>query len=350
MHMFNLSIRTSCFPSAWKSASVIPIPKSGNLTKVQNYRPISLLPLPGKILEKLIHQQLPNYLEGEALLSDAQYGFRKNRSTVHSAAQLINSVNKKLDAKTPTLAVYIDFKKAFDCVQHPVLLNKLSQLNLDSSVINWVDSYLSDRKQRVFANNTYSSFLSVTQGVPQGSVLGPLFHIVYANDISKAVKNCDVALYADNTVLYTANRNFNDSVKKLQNDVASLSNWCQANGIRANTDKTKIMVFGSATCLKKLPDFDVKIGNFSLSKVSSYRYLGVTLDEHLNYNLHVNKIINSVTAKLKQFRRMRSFLNTKAAVLVYKCMMLPILEYGDIFFLQLLLSIRSAYKSSKTKG
>ena len=111
-----------------------------------------------------------------------------------------------------------------------------------------------------------------------------------------------------------------------------LSRWCSVNGIKVNTDKSKVMVFGSTNCLKNLPDFDVSIADFSLAKVSSYKYLGVTLDEQLNYNLHVKKLINSVTAKLKQFRRMRSFLNTKAAILVYKCMLLPMLEYyGDVF-------------------
>ena len=330
-YMFNLSIKTATFPKLWKKALVIPIPKSGNLTNVKNYRPISLLPLPGKILEKLIHQQLSNYLESESLLTNAQHGFRKKRFTVHSVAQLITYVNKKMDTRMPTLAVYVDFKKAFDCVQHPVLLNKLSQLNIDRSVTDWIGSYLSEREQRVLANNNYSPFQEVTQGVPQGSVLGPLFYIIYANDISKVVKNCERALYADDTVLYVASRDFNTSVVKLQQDINSLSRWCTTNGIKANTEKTKVMVFGSANCLKGLPEFEIKIEDSPLVKVSSYKYLGVTLDEQLNYNLHVTRLIGSVTAKLNQFRRMRSFLNTKAAVLVYKCMLLPVLEYGDIF-------------------
>ena len=143
-YMFNLSVRTSIFPKAWKKALVIPIPKTGNLTNVKNYRPISLLPLPGKILEKLVHKQLSGYLESESLLSSAQHGFRKKHSTVHLVAQLTSYIDKKLDVKIPTLAVYVDFKKAFDCVQHPVLLDKLSKLNPECSVISWVSSYLSN--------------------------------------------------------------------------------------------------------------------------------------------------------------------------------------------------------------
>ena len=328
--MYNLSIRSSRFPTAWKQALVIPIPKTGNSSLVQNYRPISLLPLPGKILEKLVHQQLSNYLEMDELLAEEQHGFRKH-STMHAVAQLSNYINKKLDARKTALVAYIDFKKAFDCVQHPLLLDKLANLGVGERVLNWVESYLTDRKQKVFANNVYSSARLITQGIPQGSVLGPLFYIIYANDIAKIVKNCEVALYADGTVLFTSDSNFENSVKDLQEDLNSLNSWCSNNGITANTSKTKIMMFGTRNMLGKLPPCQVTLDGTPLQVVTTYKYLGISLDNQLRFNLHVNKIIGSVTAKLKQFQRMRSFLNTKAALMVYKNMMLPILEYGDIF-------------------
>ena len=330
-YMYNLSIRTAKFPDTWKRALVVPIPKKGNLTKVQNYRPISLLPLPGKIMEKLVHQLLSSYLENNSLLAKVQHGFRRDHSTVHSIAQLTNYVNRKMDNRLLTLAVFIDFKKAFDCVQHPVLLKKLRALNLDESVTNWIKDYLTQRQQRVYANDTYSSYQNISQGVPQGSVLGPLFYIIYANDLSNIVKNCEIALYADDTVLYTSSKNFDVSVNKLQEDIDSLSHWCKENGIMANTDKTKIMFFGSNNSLAKVPPFEIKFGDVPLQTVTSYTYLGISLDNSLTYNLYVNRIISSVTSKLKQFRRMRGFLNTKAALMVYKGMLLPILEYGDIF-------------------
>ena len=330
--MFNLSIETAKFPECWKKALVIPIPKQGNLTKVQNYRPISLLPLPGKVLEKIVHHQLSEYLEKNMLLAEEQHGFRKNHSTIHSIEQVTSFINNKMDARLPTAAVFIDFRKAFDCVQHPMLIDKLKKLGLSPLVIDWVNSYLTNRKQRVYANDTYSDYQNVTQGVPQGSVLGPLFYIVYANDISQVVKKCKLALYADDTVLYTSHRNFDVSVKYLQEDIDSLMAWCENNGIRANTDKTKVMVFGSKCCLLKTPSFEIKFGDVPLQMVSSYKYLGITLDPQLNYNLHINKVIHSISSKLKQFRRMRSFLSAKAAMMVYKGMILPILEYGDVFF------------------
>ena len=179
--MYNLSIQSSSFPKVWKNALVIPIPKQGNLTKVQNYRPISLLPLPGKILEKLIHQQLTAHLDSESLLADEQHGFRKKHSTTHAVAQVTDYVSKNLDLRIPTVAAFIDFKKALDCVQHPVLLNKLNDLNLSEEVKAWVKSYLTGRNQRVLANNVYSTFCDnrppsgwLRGAKPLGPFLGPL--------------------------------------------------------------------------------------------------------------------------------------------------------------------------------
>ena len=235
-----------------------------------------------------------------------------------------------MDTKLPTLSTFIDFRKAFDCVQHPILLDKFSQLNVDGKVLDWVRSYLASRGQRVYANDTYSAYMSIKQGVPQGSVLGPLFYIIYANDLTNVIKNCKVALYADDTVLYVANKNFDVSVQLMQQDIDSISNWCRVNGIMANTDKTKVMVFGTKQSLEKVPPFEIKLHGASLQTASSYKYLGVTMDSQLSYNLHVNKIVATISGKLKTFQRMRNFLNVRAALLVYKSMMLPILEYGDI--------------------
>ena len=348
--MFNLSIESSRFPDDWKKALVVPIPKTGNLNNVKNFRPISLLPLPGKILEKLIHHQISDHLDANSFLSEEQHGFRRHHSTLHSIMQITDFINKKMDSRTPTLAAFIDFRKAFDCVQHPMLLHKLSQMNLDDSVLKWVRSYLSCRNQKVYANGVCSSALTVTQGVPQGSVLGPLFYIIYANDLSKLVKSCRIAMYADDTVLYTANKDFGKSVSDLQADLNLLSHWCDLNGIKANTDKTKIMVFGSQSVQNKLPPFTIRLGDTPLQSVLSYKYLGITLDTQLNYNLHMNRVIGSVTSKLKQFQRMRSFLNTKAALMVYKNMLLPILEYGDVFTIAASAENRRRLQTLQNKG
>ena len=349
-HLFNLTLKTCTFPMAWKKALVIPIPKAGNLTKVQNYRPISLLPLPGKLLEKLVHAQLSDHLENIKFLTDNQHGFRKQHSTIHSIAQLTNYINTKMDKGQPTLAAFIDFRKAFDCVQHPILLDKLSTIGIDEKAVKWFESYLTGREQRVLANNIYSSHQTVSHGVPQGSVLGPLFYIIYANDINKIIKSCQIALYADDTVLYTANAKFNKSIGEIQNDMNALSHWCVDNGIRMNTEKTKIMVFGSVAKIKQLPDFEVKVEDHPLAIAPFYKYLGVTLDSQLNYNKHIQNTIVRVSVKLKQLRRMRYFLDVRAATLVYKSMILPIMEYGDIFLVGATAENRKKLQVLQNKG
>ena len=186
--------------------------------------------------------------------------------------------------------------------------------------------------------------------MPQGSVLGPLFYIIYANDLTKIVKNCHIALYADDTVLYTANKQFETSLFNLQADLDNLANWCCNNGIMANTDKTKVMVFGNPGAQKNLPDINIMFANTPLQRVQSYKYLGITLDTQLNYNLHVNRLIGSVTAKLKQFQRMRSFLSVKAALMVYKNMLLPILEYGDLLLTATSVENRRRLQVLQNKG
>ena len=197
--------------------------------------------------------------------------------------------------------------------------------------MKWFKSYLTSRRQRVLANNVYSSAQRITQGVPQGSVLGPLFYILYANDITNIVKHCNIALYADDTVLYTANPSFETSITNMCQDMCALRGWCGANGIQMNTEKTKLMLFGSTNGLSKLPPVNISLDGAPIHTVTNYKYLGITLDGQLNYSKHIRKLVSSASLKLKQFKRMRSFLNTKAATLVYKNMLLPMLEYGDIF-------------------
>ena len=159
-----------------------------------------------------------------------------------------------------------------------------------------------------------------------------------------------MAMYADDTVVFSANVDYCKTVSNLQADINALNTWCKNNGIMANTDKTKIMVFGSTNMLNKTPPPVIGMDNVPLQVVTAYRYLGVTLDNQLSYNSHVDKLIGTVTAKLKQFQRMRSFLNTRAALMVYKNMMLPMLEYGDVFLTATTCVNRKRLQTLQNKG
>ena len=158
---------------------------------------------------------------------------------IHTVTQFTNYVSGKMNKGLSMLAAFVDFRKAFDCVQHKVLLSKLAKTGMGKGMLNWFQSYLSKCKQRVLANSTLSSYQTVTQGVPQGSVLGPIFYILYANDIVKTLKECNIALCADDTVLYTADNNFANSMSKICHYMSALTRWCKGNGINMNTKNTK---------------------------------------------------------------------------------------------------------------
>ena len=348
--LLNRSLELGQFPDAWKMATVTPIPKSGDLTQISNYRPISLLPLPGKIMEKIIHKQLMDFIEVNDILSDSQYGFRKERSTVQAVHNLTEEINIAFNKSLFSVAIYIDFKKAFDCVQYPVLLQKLKNIDLSITALNWLESYLDNRQQRTVVNGKYSSYSLITQGVPQGSILGPLLYIIYANDIATKITKSKSIFYADDTVLFTHGKNIDEIEKSLQIDLDSLNSWCSDNGLFINSKKTKYMVFGSKSKLADARDLSLTIENTNLERAVNYTYLGITLDEQLNYEQHAGNTIRRVSDKIYQLRKLRSFLNNKAALLVYKNMILPILEYGDVFFSSTILKTRKKLQTLQNQG
>ena len=330
-YLFNLSITTTTFPVQWKKALVIPIPKTPNPHTVENFRPISLLPLPGKILEKLIHKQLSYHLEDHDYLSDSQFGFRKQRSTTHAVSQLLNQIYTNINRSVITAAVYIDFSKAFNCVQHSTLLKKLMEYRIGQEAISWLESYLESREQRTLVNNDYSQWLPVPQGVPQGSVLGPLLYIIYSNDIAQKIKNSGFTFYADDTVLYSKKKSITQAGTDLQEDLNSLNVWCLENDIFINSSKTKSMFFGSRAKIESMGMPKLYIDGTLIDRTKTYTYLGIKLDEQLSLETHANIIIKRVTNKIYQLTKMRPFLTKKAALLTYKNMILPILEFGDVF-------------------
>ena len=328
-NMINTSLSASKFPEDWKKANVVPIPKGGDPTEVGNYRPISLLPIPGKVLEKVVHKQMEDYTEERDLIDDSQYGFRKSRSTMQAISQLLGHVNSSMNVGSSTVALFIDFKKAFDCLQYPVLLSKVKALNFSNQVIDWLGSYLSNQSQTITANGGRSTPLTVKQGVPQGSILGPLLYLVYANDIAGAITKSKFTLYADDTVIYSSSKNINRAIANIQHDLNELTNWCKTNSIFINPNKTKYIIFSNQKITQTLSQLTVDDTN--INQVSQFTYLGVTLDQHLTFKNHAQQTINKVSAKVYQLKKMRKLLSNKAALLIYKNMILPILEYGDIF-------------------
>ena len=332
LHIMNLSIATATVPDSWKQATILPLEKVTNATSASDFRPISLLPLPGKILERVVSNQMTGYLESNNLLSENQSGYRSKHSTIATISDFTDEVHAATDLNQLTLAVFIHFRKAFDCVDHTILKSKLTNLGFSPPTIKWFNSYLSKRTQRTLANQTLSDYQTVQSGVPQGSILGPILFLVYVNDIPTSLKHSRHKLYADDTLIYLSSDNNNNSCQKLTEDMSALDVWCDQNKMHINYKKNKFMCFGSQYLLRNSNDLTVALNMEPIEKVQTYKYLGVTMDEQLTFNNHVQKTIQSASHKLYLLRKVRSKLNPFAALQIYKAMILPVIEYGNVLY------------------
>ena len=243
--IMNKSLYTGYFPIKWRRAIIIPIPKINIPDEIGDLRPIALTPLPGKMLERFVHTQLLSHLNRHNILTEFQNGFRKNHSTIDTIFKFTTDLQINKNNKLNTLALYIDFKKAFDTVNHKLLLGKLKDMQIKDNVLNWISSYLSNRSQCTRLGDNISRDMQVKTGVPQGSILGPLFFLCYINDITNICKNSKILLYADDTVLYkgiSENEKFLD-MHNFQQDVDRMVLWCQRNRLSINIKKTKLVLY-----------------------------------------------------------------------------------------------------------
>ena len=279
-----------------------------------NYRPISLLPLPGKIQEKIVHKRILAFLDTENFLSPDQGGFRKGCSTTATIADLTDDIFTNVNRGRTTLAAFIDLKKAFDTVNFDILLCKLNEAGIRGSVFQWCRSYLLSRSQSVIANGVTSPSLPLKCGVPQGSVLGPLFFIIYINDLQHALNNGNVKLYADDTVLYQSGNNADEAGRCLQANLNLFSYWCTVNKLTINTTKSKLMVFGSRSKVKKEKNVKIYLNGDPLQKVPTFKYLGMTLDSTLNYKHHISSVLKTVLHKLFLLSKLRVYLTNDVAL------------------------------------
>ena len=291
-----------------------------------NYRPVSLLPLPGKLLEKIVHAKISEYLDENSILTGNQGGFRKNRSTTSTIVSFSDTVLRATNDAEITLATFVDLKKVFDTVNHTVLMGKPKHLGIRGGLLKWCQSYLSNRMQSTMCNNVKSRKRKVVCGVPQGSVLGPLFFLTYINDMADCIKDIGLRLFADDTVLFVHGKDLGNCVAKLQENLNKFENWCGDNALHVNASKTKVMVFGTSKRIKKLGKFRLYLEGVPLKQVSSYKYLGVTLDSTLNYKQHLASVVRTVSHKLYILSRLRKYLSDRAALLVYKSMILPYMQ------------------------
>ena len=243
--LFNLSFPEGVFPSILKTCKVIPIYKKDSQLNCSNYRPISLLPKIDKILERIMYYRLYKFLEINNLIYSLQFGFRQKHSTSHALIHLTDKIREQLDKGNFAVDIFVDFQKAFDTVDHQILIQRFNYYGIRGIANNWFSSYLQNRTQFVSINGFDSNVNAVCCGIAQGSILGSLLFLIYINYLYFAIKYCKVHHFANNTDLL----NFNNSIKKINNqvghDLKYLSYWLNANKICLNVSKTEVVVFKS---------------------------------------------------------------------------------------------------------
>ena len=244
--IFNQSIMAQTFPNRLTIAKVVPVYKKGDPMCFENYRPISLLPTISKVFERLLHNQMTYYLETNQLIIPNQFGYRRGHSTELASATLVERIHNLMDKKLDTIGIFMDLSKAFDTIDHKILLKKLKQLNFAETSLNLIKSYLNDRTQCVEILGELSNFKTITLGVPQGSILGPLLFILYINDINNVSDLFDSVLYADDTTLtYSPTRTLDaiHTSNVINSELDKFNQWFRANKLSLNVTKTNFMIF-----------------------------------------------------------------------------------------------------------
>ena len=323
--IINNSMSEGIFPDEMKLAKVIPIFKSGDKTMISNYRPISVLPFFSKIFEKIMYNHLLDFINENGILYKFQFGFRQKYSTNHAIILLVEKIRNALSTGKIMIGVFLDLKKAFDTVNHDILLRKLYQYGIRGNILSWLKSYLTNRKQFVFLNDTTSATKSISCGVPQGSVLGPLLFILYINDLPKASHLLTPILFADDTSLFIEGSSVLDTISILNNELEKITKWLASNKLTLNIVKSHYMIFHRARI--KDEKCKVLLSNSTLDHVRFTKFLGMIIDEKLNFINHINYIKNKISKGLGIIIKARKYLNKNVLINLYNSYVFPYLIY-----------------------
>jgi exonuclease III len=329
--IINQSLLTGIFPSKLKIAKIIPIYKKGDNMIFSNYRPVSLLPSISKVFEKIVFKQIISYFTENDLFFDGQYGFRKEHSTEHAVTELVDRIYDNLDSGKLSLAIFLDLSKAFDMLNHKILLAKLQHYGVTGTSLNWFASYLSERKQFVSFQNYNSNYIEITTGVPQGSILGPLLFIIFMNDINFSSNIFNFILFADDTTLSSPidHFSFENTFKIINEELQKVNDWLQINKLALNVQKSKFMIFHYAQRRFMIEDHvNLKIDNNNISRVNSFNLLGITLDDNLTWNNHLRILSSKISRTNGLMARLKNVVPCTTLRLIYSSLVTCHLNYG----------------------
>ena len=330
--IFRNCLNQGLFPSEWKKAHVVPIHKKGSKHIISNYRPISLLSVCGKVFEKNLYKSIFDYLTENNLLSSNQSGFKPGDSCTNQLLSISHEIYSSLDKNLETRAVFLDISKAFDRVWHEGLIHKLKLNGIQGNLLNVLTSFLNSRKQRVVLNGQCSDWKNVSAGVPQGSILGPLFFLIYINDLPDGLIT-NAKLFADDTSLFSTVFNSNNSASDLNHDLEKISSWAFQWKMSFNPDPSKQAqeVIFSRKLIKPIHS-PLFFNNEEVIKSTHQKHLGLILDEKLNLFDHVSSMISKANKGIGIIRKLHSFLPRSALITLYKSFVRSHLDYGDILY------------------
>ena len=328
--IINCSLQTGHFPSPLKIAKVIPLSKGNVINNIQNYRPISVLPSFSKVFEKVVFNRMSAYIESQSILNSCQYGFRKNYSTFMALTEFYDKVTAAIDGKQFAIGIFVDLAKAFDTLDHNILLNKLEYYGVRGITLNWFRSYLSNRCQYVTINNTCSSLRKISHGVPQGSILGPLLFILYINDITNCSDIMSFILFADDTNLLFSCNDIVSLFLTVNIELSKLALWFRINKLSLNIKKTSYIMFGFKHLPNTCNNLKLNIDGCEIEKVECTKFLGVYIDSKLNWKTHAEHITIKISKGLGVIGRARNILPQNILLMLYRTMIYPYLIYCNI--------------------
>ena len=326
--IFANSIYTGIFPNEWKEARVSPVHKNGAKHEPSNYRPISVIPTVSKIFEKIVFDQLNKYFNDNNLLTSCQSGFRSLHSTMTALLEATNSWSVNIDNGLVNEVVFIDLKKAFDTIDHQIILKKLRNYGIDHCSLKWFKSYLTGRTQKCKVNDRLSKSTSINCGIPQGSNLGPLLFLIYINDLPNCLHYATPRMFADDTSLSYAADSPSELESVINSELESLKTWLITNKLSLNLAKTEFMTVGSRQRITDTHDnMAIKLDGSEINKVETVKSLGVHIDKHLSWSVHIEKITKKIASAIGALKRIRPFITTKMAVQVYQALIEPHFDY-----------------------